>query len=802
MDHALRILEFERALGFVAKFAASPAGRARIGALRPSTNVSWVDRELAAVEEVLERVRGTAEAPLPTFPDGAEALARLEVEGGVLTAEELWSLGVLLEVGRTVSAGWRTEGSEAPLLAELVGRVMGDEALEKRILRSVDGDGAVLDTASKELARLRQRLQGRHSRVVRHLETVLDGLEDSHRVSDASVTIREGRYVIPVRREGKGRVGGYVHDESASGATLFVEPPSAIELMNEIRSLEREEVREVQKVLRELSDACRPVADALKASVEALTELDSRRARALAARAWDGARPQVSEWGGGAGATGGAGVGGPTSDPSGSGVPAAHLAIRSGRHPLLLASGVEVVPFDLTLEAGERLVLVSGPNTGGKTVFLKSVGLISALAQSGIIPPVAAESRLPVFTSYFADVGDEQSIAQSLSTFSAHLKNLREIVEGAGPGSLVLMDELGTGTDPKEGEALSRAILETLAEAGCVAVVTSHLGGLRRIASEGSGVVNASMQFDADQMAPSYLFRKGRPGRSYGLAIARGLGFPEALLDRAETYRDEAEARLDDVLQSLEAKEREAARLARDLESERQRVGDLTAELEGRAQVLDRAEREHAAKLDRVARQRLLDARKEVEDAILRLEDQVASGVALDEAAREARRSVEAAARQYEGTTPRPDVPGAGSPADLAPGVRVKLRESGASGTVLDVEGDRVALEVGGLRMQLPAEALERMDDQTPVAPAKGATHWMTQGDASTELDLRGQRVDEAAAALVRALDDAALVDLGELRIIHGKGTGALKARVAEVLADDPRVEAYRPGGPGEGGTA
>ncbi|NNM33647.1 MAG: endonuclease MutS2, partial [Gemmatimonadetes bacterium] len=543
MDHALGILEFDRALEFVAKFAASRVGRARIQALRPCTDPTRVDRELAAVQEVLTRIQGATEAGLPSFPDGEEALARLEIDGSVLTPDELWSIGVLLEVGRVVSVTWEAEEGEAPLLAELVGRLKGNEPLEKRILRSVDGDGAVLDTASKELAGLRQKLQGRHTRVVRHLETVLDGLDSAHRVSDASVTIREGRYVIPVRREGKGRVGGYVHDESASGATLFVEPPSAIELMNEIRGLEREEVREVQRVLRELTDACRPEADGLKASVDALAELDSRRARALAARAWDGARPTVTDWEGGAGE-------------------GSILDIRSGRYPLLLTSGVDVVPFDLHLEDGERLVLVSGPNTGGKTVFLKSIGLISALTQSGIIPPVAPGSRLPVFGSYYADVGDEQSIAQSLSTFSAHLKNLREIVDRAGPGSLVLMDELGTGTDPKEGEALSRAILETLADAGCVAVVTSHLGGLRRIAAEGSGVVNASMQFDADHMAPSYQFRKGRPGRSYGLAIARGLGFPGELLDRAETYRDEAEARLDDVLQSLEAKEREAAQLA------------------------------------------------------------------------------------------------------------------------------------------------------------------------------------------------------------------------------------------------
>ena len=512
-----------------------------------------------------------------------------------------------------------------------------------------------------------------------HLEKVLEGLTEPHRVAGASVTIREGRYVIPLRREGRRSVGGYVHDESSSGATLFVEPPSAIEMMNGVRALERAEAREVQRVLRELSDRCRPFAEAMEDSLAALTEMDRRVALSRAANSWDGSLPEIGD---------------------------GSLCIRSGRHPLLVAAGSGAVPFDLDLRADEGVVVVTGPNTGGKTVFLRSVGLVSALAQSGVIPPAGPGTRLPVFDSFLAESGDGQSIADSLSTFSAHLRGLAAILEDAGPRSLVLIDEPGAGTDPGEGEALARSLVETLAERGCTAVVTSHLGGLKRLAAPGSRIVNASLNFDGERLRPTYRFSKGRPGRSYGLAIARGLGFPDEVLDRADAYRDTADARLDDLLESLERKEHRVTRMLAELEAERDRTATLRSEMETREEQLRRAERESASKARTEARRMLLRARAEVDEAISGLEKRVREGDALREASRKARRMVEDAARSLEEPTAPRRRGSTVREVTLEEGAKVRMVDSGARGTVVGLDGKRVVVNVGGVRLRVGREWL------------------------------------------------------------------------------------------------
>ena len=572
LRRALRVLEFEKVLEHAAGFASTSGGKEAVRTLVPATDPAVVRVRLAATAEVVDFLATRPDWFFPELPNPAPSLERLAVEGSVLDPGELYRLSALLAAGRVLARSLATEPrGQFPALDALAANLTEEPALQAALGRAVDREGRVLDSASRELARIRNSLAGAHNRVVAHVESILAGVREAHRVPGASITIREGRYVIPIRREGKRALGGYVHDESATGATVYVEPPSAISMMNRIRELQRAEAREVQRVLRELTERCRAVAAPMTRSFHALVEIDQRVALARAARSWDGSAPEVAEWP-------------KAGDPPTSGRPL--LAIRAGRHPLLVAAGANPVPFDVELDPDEGVVVVTGPNAGGKTVFLKSVGLASALAQSGAIPPVGPGTRLPVFDSFFADVGDQQSIADSLSTFSAHLRNLKETLEGAGPRSLVLVDEPGTGTDPKEGEALGRALVETLADLGCTAVVTSHLGALKRLAAPGNRIVNASLEFDADRLMPTYRFVKGRPGRSYGLSIARGLGFPTHVVDLAERYRDRAEARLDDLLASLEEKEREAIRLADEAERERAaggRAQDQDGEQDGRA---------------------------------------------------------------------------------------------------------------------------------------------------------------------------------------------------------------------------
>ncbi|MCA1789409.1 MAG: hypothetical protein LC667_06005, partial [Thioalkalivibrio sp.] len=498
-DHALAVLEFERVLERVAERASSGPGRRRITALRPRSDRAAVARELHRVRVTMRFVEERPDWGMPPVPDVEEPLHRLGVAGAVLEAAELHAVGVLLGSSRALARALDKASGVAAELATVRDALVDLGDLEKELARAVDAEGNVLDTASKELGRLRGRLRGAHGRVVKRLEAYLGRMAERFVVPDASVTLREGRYVIPVRREGRREVGGIVHDESQTGATLYVEPPEAIEAMNELRDLEREEAREVRRILVSLSDRLSPVRDELSGALTALADFDSLHARARVAAAWRGQVPELMD------------------DPSGG------IRLVGARHPLLVETqGFEgVVPFDLDLGEGERAVVVSGPNTGGKSVFLKATGLIAALAQSGVVPPVGPGTRLPVFATFYADIGDEQSIAQSLSTFSAHLANLSEIVARADTRSLVLVDEMGTGTDPAEGAALARAVLEALVARGALTIASSHLGALKRLDGEGTGIVNASLQFDADRMEPTYRLLKGRPGRSYGLAIAR-----------------------------------------------------------------------------------------------------------------------------------------------------------------------------------------------------------------------------------------------------------------------------------------
>ena len=731
--------------------------------------------ELARVGAGMRFVGAAPTWGLGPVPRADSGLERLAVEGALLEPREIHAVGVILESSRLAAAELRACEAPLPELATTLDRLVTEKELEEVILRSVDDEGQVRDSASRELGSIRKRLRGAHARIVRRLEATLRELSERFVVPDASVTIREGRYVIPVRREGRGEVGGIVHDESQTGATLFVEPPAALQMSEELRDLEREEAREIRRVLGELTARIAADHHDIADAADALIDFDSVLARARRALGWEAEVPEIADSG------------------------ERELTIVGGRHPLLLEGEDDVVPFDLELLEHERCLVVSGPNTGGKSVLLKAVGLIAALAQCGVVPPVGSGTRLPLFHSFFADIGDEQSIARSLSTFSAHLVNMSELIESADEHSLVLIDEMGTGTDPAEGAALARASLEELVRRGATVLATSHLGDLKQLDVEGSGIVNASLQFDPRHMAPTYRLVKGRPGRSYGLAIARRLGFPPSVLDVAEGYRTAGAATLEDLLERLEEQEARAEQLVQELDRARADAEVRARDVAEREAELTEAERTASERAREEARKLLMDARAEVEDAIAALKGAVESGESVDEAARTARRKVESAARRQR------SAPGSGRRAEAAdpigPGDHVAVRASGARGRVAEVRDDRVVVEVGALRLELPATDLELVDP--PAEPTRRRGGWTgpaREGLVRTEVDLRGMRVAEVGVELERALDHAIFEELSELRIIHGKGTGALRQRVSEILEADRRVGAFRMGGPGEGG--
>lgn len=787
--HALSILELPKVLDVVAGFASSDLGAARVRALTPRNDAAWLEREHARVAATRSAIQGDEPwSPGPT-PDLTGALARLRVLGSMWTGVELNAAAALLRTSRRTQAQLRDPRRAAivrAMLSPLVDQLVSAPALEDRIERTILDDGTVKDDASPALRRIRNALRAAQGELVRILEREMARLEPHHRVADASVTMRNGRYVIPVRRGGQVAAGGIVHDTSASGGTLFVEPPAAVAFGNQMRELESEEVEEVERILRELTDELRPRRDELIATLDALVELDTLYARARYGNTF-ACSPA-------------------TLVPSRDG-----FEIHNGRHPLLLAQGVDVVPFDLAMHPDERTLLVSGPNTGGKTVLLKALGLISALAQSGVPAPVGPESRIPMFDDVFADVGDEQSIEASLSTFSAHLKNVAEILRLATSDSLVLVDELGSGTDPVEGAALGWAILEELTARGTLTVATTHLGTLKELAGQVSGVVNASLQFDAVALAPSYRLIKGIPGRSYGISIARRLQLPEPVVARAEERLPQHERDVAALIEQLEKREEtlkaREAESAAILEEARQKIADLSKR-ERNVRDRERAA-EKAARQD--ARRYLLDARAEIDRTIRELRAQ--SAEAVEEAGREARkRAEELAARQNvelerlereeANVQRRSAVPRRkASEGPIEVGDTVELGTlGGKAARVVEVRDDDVVVAVGAMKLTVPRRTVSRTAQALPQDNAGVWTGDIPEVHVPTEIDLRGMRPDEAEGVVLSALDAAVSADLRSLRIIHGKGTGVLRDRVAEMLRKDTRVKQFRLGAWNEGG--
>ena len=779
---ALSVLEFGAVLELVAGHAAGELGRERVKSRRPSADGEWIAAELAPVGELLPLLDRGGTVDAFAVPPLARVVGHLRLEGSVLEGPELAAIHRTLIAARESAAELDRVALEAPRAAGLR-RPVPPPALERRLGHSVDEQGELLDSASPGLQRARREVHAARERLVKKLETIQRGLDAS--AAGASVTVRNGRYVIPVRRDSRARPDGIVHDESASAGTLFVEPTAAIELGNALREAVADAEREALRVLRELSELLRPHAEPLREAHEMCVALDDLVARARYARRAGASVPAV-------------------------GAEAGRLVLRGARHPLLLGRGVDVVPFDLELDQAECTLLISGPNTGGKTVLLKTVGLAAALTQSGIAPPVAPGSEVPVFRRISADIGDHQSIAADLSTFSAHLATLRGVLEHADAGALVLIDEIGSGTDPSEGAALAAAALIELTRRGARTIATTHLGALKALASQTDGIVNGSLQFDAERLAPTYRFQKGMPGRSCGLAIARRLGINEAVLADAESRVSDAERSLDALLEAAEARERalaaDQAILADRLAEAERETARLTREAglqQARDAELKSRERDAERKARTEARRFLLDARERVEAAL-----KAATDAAGEQEARDARRLLEEAIRQegeaLEDMT-QPAAPGGGGA--VAIGQRVRMA-SGSTGELVELRDDGKAVVVAGaVRLLVPVETLSAAPGNAKERGAKrvaSASPLATRDSlaaAAMEIDLRGTRGDEAAALTTAALDAAVLADHPYLRIIHGMGTGVVRESVRRVLAADRRVARFDFAPRNQGGT-
>ncbi len=777
-EKSLQVLEYPKVLERLAGLTLTPMGRERALGLRPTPSLRQAQARLAetaAARQVRESHPGLSLRGAHDLRPHLQAAMR----GRTLTPEALLAVRDTLTTARTLHRAL-SKGPLAPLAAPL----QPPPGLIEAITQVVADDGTVPDQASPELARLRSEYRATHRRLLDRLERMTRDPKIAPMLQEPLVTQRAGRYVLPLKADFKGQLPAIVHDQSASGLTLFVEPLSVVEANNRLRELERAAEEEIQRLLRHLTRRVAEQAPALEALVDALGAVDLLFAKADLAAQMEATEPRLV----------------PFRRIQGKGPhPGSTLRLLGARHPLL--DPAQVVPIDLVLDHDTWALVITGPNTGGKTVALKTAGLLAAMAQSGLFIPAEAGSSLSVFTGIYADIGDEQSIEQSLSTFSGHLRNILRILKRADRRSLVLLDELGAGTDPQEGAALARAILDHLVQRGVTTLVATHYPELKAYAHATPGVVNASVEFDPRTLRPTYHLTIGLPGRSNALLIAQRLGLPREILEAARQAVNPADLRADDLLDEIHRQRRVARRERRRAERERQRAAQLRQDLEQRLQELEAQREDILAQARQEALDELARLRAEVRRLRRRLEalgedatpvQEVAAEVAaLEAAAQEALEETEATLEKF-----RPPV----RPLPLQVGSRVHVAPLDAQGEVVALEDDEAEVLVGALRVRVPVRQLRVLGAPSPPSAAEVRVRWPEVPSPGVELHLRGMPVDEALEALERYLDQAYLAGLPFVRIVHGKGTGKLREAVRAALRRHPHVRAVEPALPQEGG--
>ena len=801
-EKSLRILEFDKILERLAEYANFSAGQALVRALRPAEDEAEARRRQAETREAVALFESGSEARIGGARDVRQAADRAQ-RGIVLQPDTFLDIRATLTAARTLQRVLLRVADRFPHLAAIAELIEECPGLVSAISETLDEErGEVLDSASDRLASTRRALRVTHGRIQEKLQNLI-GSSMNRFLQEPIITMRAGRYVVPLRAEYKGRIKGIVHDQSGSGATLWIEPMNTVELNNEYRSLQLQEEEEVQRILAALSAEVAGYGDALKRIVERLAELDLIFARAQYALATDAIEPQFVPW------RKTAAVRAPRhanerakwQAPPANYHPGSTIWIRGARHPLL--DPATVVPTDLLLDEETYLVLITGPNTGGKTVSLKTMGLMVLMAQAGLHIP-AVEARLTVFRNVFADIGDEQSIEQSLSTFSSHVKNIIRILHELDDRTLVLLDELGSGTDPAEGAALAQAIVNYLRDKGATTFVATHYPELKVYASQTPGATNASLLFDIDTLSPTYEMTIGLPGRSNAVAIARRLGLEETILDDALAQlgagSERAESLLDsiyDIREKISSQEA-ATRLAlQQVEEERDELRERLDAIEAeRRAVLAEARQQGQQELEEV-RLELKRLRREVREQ----RDRETSLNALKQLGKQVD-TVESELRDQETQVTAPSKQRLRRLREtLEIGDTVRIKSLNTKGEVLSLDKKEAELAVGRLHMRASLSDLELLQERDAEPEATQATISVNVADSpGMELDLRGDRVEEGLTRLESYLESAYLSSLPYVRIIHGKGTGRLRQAVRDVLEGHRYVRSWEEGKDGEGG--
>jgi len=780
-----RTLEFDRIVDAVTTLALTPLGSAALSELEPSTDPKVVVAAQSATSETVRFLQRHPLFPLRAGESLPEALDALDVTGRPLEPLQLRTVADFFDSVEQSRAGIARAGADYPILREHVSRVTAFREEVDAVRQAIDPGGEVLDAASPELKRIRNELRQKRSKLRGTLEQYTRGAASKY-LQDQVITERNGRFVLMVRAEHKGHVPGIVHGSSTTGATLFLEPSATVEINNDIAELEDREREEIFRILLELSDRFRARPGDIVTNREVARELDVVQAKARYSSKVNGIEPEF------------------TIDTS--------LQLKAARHPML----ERAVPVDVLLDPPNRVLLITGPNTGGKTVALKTAGLFALMAQAGLHLP-ATVARLPVFRSVFADIGDEQSIEASLSTFSSHIRNLVAMDRDLQLPALVLLDEVGTGTDPNEGGALATAIVQHFRQRGALIIATTHFDAVKTWGIGTDGVAVAAFAFDPQNFAPTYRLLYGAPGRSLAIEMAQRLGMPSSVIASARGYLSDDQKRLQAHLSRLDAQARALESDRVKLERERRAFNESNAELTKREKSLAEREEVFKKRLNERLDERLRQARREVDEVIDQLKeksDAIAekaslrvlntgeAGAVRAGARAEIDRIVEDLRHPDSSSTKTLDDSVSGS--DPEPGSRVTVGGLGLEGVVMSIDGNRAEIDVRGKRIQAKVKEL-RVISPPPSATAKQArvrvnVDLKPREGLLSEINVIGMTVDQAVDRVSRFLDDTLVTDLHEVRIVHGHGTGQLRKGIQKFLKDHPQVQKYYAAPENQGG--
>lgn len=780
-EKALRTLEYTKIIERLTELAGSSIGKELCRNLKPSSNLAEIEAAQKQTSDALSRIYQRGSISFSGVQDVRGSLKRLEI-GGSLSALELLRIAKLLETTSRVKSFGRLENSdrEKDSLDDMFDGLQPLANLYNEIYRCILSEDEIADDASPALAKIRRSIRQTNDRVHTQLASLVNGSSRTY-LQDAVITMRNGRYCVPVKSEYKGQVPGMIHDQSSTGSTLFIEPMAIVKLNNELRELELQEQKAIEAVLAELSNMAAAENENIADNFRILTQLDFIFARAMLSKSYNGTEPIFNEKG--------------------------HINIKKGRHPLL--DKKSVVPIDIWLGKDFRLLVITGPNTGGKTVSLKTVGLFTLMGQAGLHIPAFDHSELSVFDEVFADIGDEQSIEQSLSTFSSHMTHTVSILKEATDRSLVLFDELGAGTDPTEGAALAIAILNELHSRGTCTMATTHYSELKVFALTTPGVENGCCEFSVETLRPTYRLLIGVPGKSNAFAISGKLGLPEHIIEDARSRISEQDESFEDLLSDLEHSRITIEKEQEELARYKAEAASLKAQLEKKQERLDSAKERILAEANEKAHTILREAKEYADETIKNFNKYgKAAGVSISDMERERTRLREKmnAAEKNMAKKPPAKVKKAVDPKALRVGDSVKVLSLNLKGTVStlpDAKGN-LFVQMGILRSQVNLRDIEPIDEPVITAPnfnrtGSGKIKMAKSSSVGIELNLLGKTSDEAISELDKYLDDAYIAHLPSVRIVHGKGTGALRKAVHNYLRRCKIVDEYHLGEFGEG---